>query len=370
MAKSKQQPEPRRERLSQSEMPSYTLEEAVGIAQALVDNFAGRSAPPHDVAFALGTSPTSSAWKMMSGAAAAYGLTAGAYNAQEIVLSDLGRQVVAGDRKAILQAVLTPRISNEIFRRYDRQKFPKPEIASKIMPALGLPLERVEKYYAILKANGIFAGILRAQGAGFFVALDGAPQVTSASGSVDATGDVSEDDVVVPFATNTAANDPAPPVGLTPPEPAKLKKLFVAHGKNHQALEDLKKILLELKIPFTVAIDEPHSGRPISAKVAGLMNECSAGIFVFTRDEQFFKKAADGSMEEVWRSSENVVFELGAAGKLWDRKIIIIKEKGVTLATDFKDLGYIEFDPGMLSSKVMDIFKELISMKLIKLSAA
>lgn len=148
------------------------------------------------------------------------------------------------------------------------------------------------------------------------------------------------------------------------------KQLFVAHGKNQKPLEDLKKILNEFKIPYKVAIDEPNKGRPISGKVAELMNECSAGIFIFTKDEKFFREANNGDHEEVWRPSENVVYELGAANILWERKIIIVREDGVNFPSDFRDLGYITFKNGEISSKALEIVKELIALGLVRVTAA
>lgn len=161
---------------------------------------------------------------------------------------------------------------------------------------------------------------------------------------------------------------------VTPPSqplspPAK-KQLFVAHGKNHKPLEDLKKILGQFKIPYKVAIDEPHAGRPISGKVAELMHDCSAGIFIFTKDELFFRKNAAGDAEEVWRPSENVVYELGAANILWDKKIIIVREDGVNFPSDFSDLGYITFKDGEIAHKALDILQELIALGLVQVTAA
>ena len=110
--------------------------------------------------------------------------------------------------------------------------------------------------------------------------------------------------------------------------------------------------------------------RPISAKVAELMQECSAGIFIFTKDELFFKQDKDGQYNEVWRPSENVVYELGAASIRWDRKIIIVREDGVNFPSDFSDLGYITFKDGEIANKAMEIFKELIGLGLVKVMAA
>lgn len=73
----------------QSEFPMTTLQHAQKIAAALVDNFAGDSAPPPDVALSLGISPTSSGWPTLTGASIAYGLSEGGINANVIKLTAL-----------------------------------------------------------------------------------------------------------------------------------------------------------------------------------------------------------------------------------------------------------------------------------------
>ena len=143
-------------------------------------------------------------------------------------------------------------------------------------------------------------------------------------------------------------------------------QLFIAHGKNRRPLEQLKGILNGWKVPFLVAVDEPNAGRPISEKVAETMRQCSAGIFIFTADEHF--QDADG--EEVMRPSQNVVYELGAASLLYGRKIVILKEAGVTFPSDFSDLGWIEFDRDALDAKGMDLLREMIALEAVRLVSA
>ncbi|MFH1391557.1 MAG: TIR domain-containing protein [Candidatus Diapherotrites archaeon] len=62
----------------------------------------------------------------------------------------------------------------------------------------------------------------------------------------------------------------------------------------------------------------------------------------------------------------NVVFELGAASVLYGDKVILFKEQGLNLPSDFSDLGYISFEKGNLEAKTLDLFKELISMGFVK----
>jgi predicted nucleotide-binding protein len=143
-------------------------------------------------------------------------------------------------------------------------------------------------------------------------------------------------------------------------------KVFIAHGRNRGPLEQLKKMLDRFKVPYAVAVDEPHAGRPISTKVANLMHDCSAGIFIFTADELFFREGKDGNMQEIYRPSENVVYELGAASILYGQKIVIFKEENVTFPSDFSDLGHISFKSDQLDDRLGDLLHELVGLDLLE----
>jgi predicted nucleotide-binding protein len=338
---------------------------------ALWENFAGRGAAPHDVAMSLELSPTSGGWRNLCGAAIEYGLTEGGYAADQITLTALGRRIVApteegDDAKARVEALLQPRIEREFLERYNRAKFPKDDIGRNVLVNLGLPKDRSERSFEILKENGIFTGVLRETTTGLFVAVDSpAPMrpariVEEAREVVEGTDEKQE---ILDDDTTVVNFKPAPKSSAP-------KQLFVAHGKNRKPLEDLKRILDQFQIPYKVAVDEPNIGRPISSKVAELMEECSAGIFIFTKDEEFFRKNKQGEYEEVWRPSENVVYEFGAASIRWDRKIIIVREDGVNFPSDFSDLGYITFKDGEIAIKAMEILKELVGLGLVKVLAA
>ena len=54
----------------------------------------------------------------------------------------------------------------------------------------------------------------------------------------------------------------------------------------------------------------------------------------------------------------------------WGKKIIILREDGVNFPSDFSDLGYISFKNGEIAAKAMEIMKELITFKLLRLQAA
>jgi predicted nucleotide-binding protein len=129
----------------------------------------------------------------------------------------------------------------------------------------------------------------------------------SLDGDDDDEQDIDGEDDVITEEGEEQQETPPPP---SDPEPkrGKGKNVFLGHGKNKKPIEQLQKILTEYGVPFKVAVDEPNKGRPISEKVAQVMDDCGAAILVFTADEEF--RTVDG--DEVWRPSENVVYELGA----------------------------------------------------------
>ena len=140
--------------------------------------------------------------------------------------------------------------------------------------------------------------------------------------------------------------------------------IFIAHGKNKKPLEQLKKILDQFKIPYKVAIDEPNLGRPIGGKIREVMQACNCAILIFTADEEL--KDKEGKI--LWRPSENVVYELGASGYLYDNRIVIMKESSVVFPSNFQDIGYIAFEKDELEAKAMEILRELIGFGIVKVS--
>ena len=70
----------------------------------------------------------------------------------------------------------------------------------------------------------------------------------------------------------------------------------------------------------------------------------------------------------IWRPSENVAYELGAAGYLYGSRMVIMKEEDVTFPSNFREIGYISFQRDQLDAKAMEILKELIGFGIVKVS--
>lgn len=116
-------PEKTRSYMSQEDIPAYELDESMLIAKALLQEYGGHPSTPLDVAAAMELTPTSGKFRMLCGASIAYGLTSGGYNAVQISVTDLAKQILepqeeganlAGKREAVMK----PRILREFLSKY------------------------------------------------------------------------------------------------------------------------------------------------------------------------------------------------------------------------------------------------------------
>lgn len=218
----------------QSDFPQANLQQAQKIASAIVENFASNGGSPPDVALALGISPTSSAWQVLTGASIAYGLTEGGVNANFIKLTSLGRKLVAPEEEgedivARREAILKPRILREFFERYRRAKFPQDQIAANVLRSANIPPDRIQPAIEIIKANGRYAGIIRETPTGTFVNLDspGVPAPTATPELLE--HDTEESNLEPP---DTSSQMETRPATKSPPAfDTKLNRVFISHGK-------------------------------------------------------------------------------------------------------------------------------------------
>ena len=346
-------------RVSQEDIPKLDLESALKVARKLYDDFGGisASAAPHQLAISVQISPTSSNWKTICGASIAYGLTNGGYNAKEISLAEIGKKIVATtideeDSKAKIDAALKPRILRKFFAKYNRAKFPPDNAAKNVLETMGVPKDKTSEVLDIIKKNGKFVGIVHETKTGPFVAADEPKkQIIVEEGMEN-----SQSEKNLPREINGKLDEPE--------KKEELKPIFIAYGKNKKPLEQLEKILKQFNVPYKIAVDEPHSGRPISQKVKDLMNLCGSAIFIFSKTDENI----NGENQIIPNS--NVVFELGAASVLYGEKIIIFKEESINFPSDFSDLGHISFKEDNLNATAMELLKELISMKFVKITSA
>lgn len=346
--------------------PRNSLTDALRVAKSIWNDNAGRPFPLGDIASKLNYSPTSGGFRDLIRSAERYGLTEGTWvqdTTKPIALSSLGMSIVAPkvdeDPNAYMRKALeTPEVFKEFLNSVNGRVIPPEDVCkSTLIRDSHILREDVDACYAVLNKNIQELKLSQPNTQGtLYLRLDklSAIQLTSST--------IQEGETIEQAIEET----PTQPPNIVPETPTKQipKQIFVAHGKNTKPLEQLEKILNKFKVNYKVAVEEPHSGRPVSTKVAELMKNCTSGIFIFTADE----KTIDSEGNEIWRPSDNVVYELGAASVLYGNKIVIFKESDVKFASDFSDLGYISFDKDKLDAKAADLMIELINLGFVQLT--
>lgn len=341
--------------ISQAEVPKHSLEEAIALARALHEDFNGEAAP-HELANAMSISPTSSAWQSLTGAAVAYGLTEGGYNAARISLTALGSRIVApeeegDDANAIREAALLPRILKQFFQKYDRGKFPQEAIGINVLVSMGALRERAKAVYEMTRATGLLAGFLTNTKTGLYVALRGKGAAAS----------------VQPPKPEQPENPPADEAEAAPPpvtpaaQPAtgnENRKVFITHGKNKSIVEQLKEILKFGKFDPVVAVEHETPSKPVPEKVLEDMRSCFASVIHVESEQELLTPEG----EKLQRINENVLIEIGASLALYNRNFVLLVKKGIHLPSNLQGLYCCYYDGDKLdyeaTMKLLKAFNE------------
>ncbi len=156
----------KRSYMSQADVPSSSLEQALRIPRAIAENYAGGPVTPLQLASALNMAPTSGPFRSLCGASIAYGLTEGGYNAQEIKLTPLGKRVVkpleeGDDIVAKREAVLKPRVTGEFLNKYNGSPLPRHDIAMNVLEEMNVPSDKTESVYTLILDSAEAVGLLR-----------------------------------------------------------------------------------------------------------------------------------------------------------------------------------------------------------------
>src|SRR2546425_8474814 len=127
-----------RAKISQADVPAYSLEEALRVPRAIAENYGYKPTKPLNVAAAMSMTPNSGPFRMLTGAAVAYGLTTGGAFAPEVGLTPLGKRIVrptseGDDLLAKREALLKPRVVGEFLRKYADAPIPRDDLAVNVL---------------------------------------------------------------------------------------------------------------------------------------------------------------------------------------------------------------------------------------------
>lgn len=334
---------PRRGYLSQADVPAYSLGQALRVPRALAENYGKAPTKPLRVAQAMAMLPGSSHFRMLCGAAIAYGLTEGGYNSEQVALTTLGRRIVAptkegDDLAARREALLRPRIIRDFLTRYNGSRLPADQIARNMLEEMGVPSNKTVEVFALIVEGANELGFLREVKGQLYVDLERTDDQVRESTEGDSTdllekansegvspGRVADPPVAVPEITHTIK---------------RTNRVFITHGRNKDIVVQLKELLTFGGFTPVVAIEQETISKPVPDKVLDDMRSCDAAIIHVGTD----LRVMDSEGKEHKMLNQNVLIEIGAALALYDRKFILLVERGATLPSNLQGLYEVRYE--------------------------
>ena len=373
----KQSPEVAQKRsyLKQSDVPAASLEDALRVAQAIFEHYAGRPTSPLHLAKALNVDPGGSQLKVLTGASMAFGLTEGGAQASNIVVSDLAKRILrptmeGGSEAAKREAVLTPRVFGEFLRAYDRHNFPRPDIAINVLEEMGVPRGKAAEVLERIETSARSVGYIEEIKGKSYVSLGAAitlsvppPKETEVKGDELEIDETAEKDAraVIGAAEPVVAkpNSTLSALATAIVDDERRRKVFITHGKNRDLVDPIKKLLEYGELTAVVSVDRQSVSKPVPEKVMDDMRNCGAAIIHVDAD----KTINDGEGVEHVLLNPNVLIEIGAAMAFYGRRFILLVRDGVKLPSNLQGLYEVRYQNDVLDAnaafKLLDAIKDI-----------
>ena len=366
-------PEKTRAYMSQEEIPAYELDEALLVAKALLQEYGGHPSTPLDVAAAMDLTPTSGKFRMLCGASIAYGLTTGGYNAVQIAVTDLAKQIIEpqeenADLEGKRQAIMKPRVLREFLSKYSGSPLPRQDIAVNVLKSMSVPVDRTTHVWEMILRSAESVGFLQTIKDRRFVNLGGVKPAASAALLQDSEATESLENQIKDLVKTVQEPEPAT-VAQESRRPsaqneAKMRRVFITHGKNTSFIEPLKELLGFGELIPVVSIQKESVAQPVPDKVMSDMRGCGAAIIHVDGEV----KLLDSEAEEKTVINPNVLIEIGAAMALYGRRFILLVRDGVKLPSNLQGLYEVRYQGDALDGTVtIRLLKAINEMKSVPL---
>ena len=281
------------------------------------------------LATAMGTTPTSSAFTMKLNSSARYGLTTGGYSDATILLTPRGEAIVAPKDSAehlrsLYEAALRPEPLARFYQALDGRRIPEDQYAQNMLQReLGVQPSLVAECLAMIKANGLYSGVITERDGGLFVQL----------GPEDLSLPVDGRHAGQPFRDAGANTD----------------KIFIAHSDAADIAVYVSEVLGRFGLEYAIAELSESVSIPIDEGVSRQMRGCNAAVLIQGRRPE--GRAAT--------PSDPMVYQVGAASVLYGDRIVLLRERGLGETTGETNLRAIDFEPERLDELGMALLAEL-----------
>src|SRR5690242_15361944 len=340
---------PKKERtyLSQSDVPSYSIVEALRVPQTIRDNYGNGPAKPLEVAKAMDMTPQSSTFKMLTGASIAYGFTEGGWNAALIAMTPLALKILKPKTESDTldgkrEALLKPRVIREFLQKYADNAIPRDDIALNVLEDMKVPKDRANEVLAMIRQGASSVGFLDDIKGKTYVNLKGVEPTIEPS-SEDEPEEVVDD---VPNGTPKQAPS-TPPIIPKQGADTRLGRVFISHGKNRVFIDPIKQLLEMVQLQAVVSVESSTVSQPVTQKVMNDMRSSGAAI-IHVDSEQKLIDPTD--TKEVVVLNPNVMIEIGAAMALYGERYILLVRDGVKLPSNLQGLYEVRYKGDKLDS--------------------
>ena len=342
-------------RVSQADVPAYSLVQALRVAEAISENYGGAPTKPLDVAHAMNLTPASSNFRQITGASIAYGLTEGGYNAPEIKLTPLSREILSPTEEGMeldakRKAFLLPRVINEFLRKYDGHALPRDDIAQNVLTGMGVPRERVSDVFKVILDGASTLGLVRDIKGKLYGRLDG-PPVNGAVQPQDVTIEREDCSQGTLEGARSASADRTAATDIPSVQQDRLRKVFITHGKNKAFVDPIRKLLVFGEMEAIVSVERQSVSEPVPDKVMNDMRSCGAAIIHVESERKLIN--ADANEHVVL--NPNVLIEIGAAMALYGRRFILLVRDGVRLPSNLQGLYEVRYSGEILNMRRDDL---------------
>jgi predicted nucleotide-binding protein len=358
----------KRSYLKQSDVPSASLEEALRVPQSIIENYAGKPTGPLFVAKALNVDPKGSQFKVLSGAAIAFGLIEGGAQAATISVSDLARRILRpkeenDDLVAKREAVLRPRVFGDFLRQYDGNAFPRHDIALNVLEEIGVPRSKAEEVLSRIESSAHLVGFVEEVKGKAYVTLQGSgviveQTVQPKTESID-TSAVKPLTHPVSIYPNVADKPKRTELASAIADDQRRRRVFITHGKNRELVDPIKKLLEFGELDPVVSVEKPSVSKPVPEKVMDDMRGCGAAIIHVDVE----RTIVDREGVEHVLLNPNVLIEIGAAMAFYGRRFILLVRDGVKLPSNLQGLFEVRYDGQTLDAtatiKLLEAIKDI-----------
>ncbi len=147
---------------------------------------------------------------------------------------------------------------------------------------------------------------------------------------------------------------------------ARLRRVFITHGKNTSFIEPIKELLGFGELIPVVSVQKESVAQPVPDKVMNDMRGCGAAIIHVDGE----MKLLDSDAKEHTVINANVLIEIGAAMALYGRRFILLVRDGVKLPSNLQGLYEVRYQGDALDGAVtIRLLKAINEMKAISLPA-